>query len=141
MDKLSDRDRSRTRYHLGYLASSFAASLQLGIPKPMQTIFLLEDAMSLLVEPGAVARVRCILDTMDGIEGQLRGATTSLLASELGNLKLHPLASRGQLFTDSLEKEYVRWGERLADSLGCSPYWYSSRYRKRGPGSSVPVRG
>src|SRR5260221_3538812 len=127
MDMLSDRDKSRTRYHLVFVQTSFAASLMLGIPKPMQTIFLIEDAMSLLVEEGAVARVRCILDTMDGIEGQLRGATTSLLASELGNLKLHPLASRGQLFTDSLEKEYVRLGDLLARLLGCSPHGYSYR--------------
>lgn len=142
MSGLSDADKSRARYHLGYLASSFAGSIQLGLPKPLQVVFVLEDALQLLIEPGAVARLRCILDTMDGIEAQMRGALGSLLASQLGNMKLHPLADKkGELFTDSLEREYVRWGQRASDILGAPPYWFSARYQRRGPGSSVPVRG
>lgn len=140
MDALTENDKSRCRYHLGYLASSFAASFQLGIPRPLQTVFLLESAMTLLVESGAVARVRCILDTLDNIEGQLRAATASLVASQLGNMQLHPLKDKGLLVTDSLEKEYRRWSDRLADILGVPKYPFSSRTRRSGPGSTIPSR-
>jgi hypothetical protein len=139
MTALSDADKERVRYHLGYLNTSFAASLTLGIPRPVQTLFLVEDAMGLLI-PHAVTRVRCILDTMDNIEARLRKQLDTLGVSKAGELDLHPLKDRGQLVTDSLEREYVRWGNRLADILGVPHYPFSARYAKRGPGSNIPVR-
>ncbi len=139
MSALSDADKERVRYHLGYLNTSFAASLTLGIPRPVQTLFLVEDAMGLLI-PQTVPRVLCILDTMDGIENQLRLSLTQLGVSKVGELELHPLKDRGTLVTDSLEREYVRWGNRLADILGVPHYPFSARYAKRGPGSRIPAR-
>lgn len=137
---LSDADKTRTRYHLGYLASSFAGSFQLGIPRPTQTVFLLEQAMNLITDPLAIDRVVELLDTMDCIEAKLKGAADQVGVSQLGDLKLHPLADKGELGTDSLDKEYARWGSRLADTLGVPFYPFSRRYQKRGPGSVVNVR-
>ena len=139
MPALSDRDKERCRYHLGYINTSFTASITLGIPRPLQTLFLVEDSMGLLASPEAVNRVVCILDTMDAIEGQLRSAVTTLAASRLGELELHPLKDRGKLFTDSLDDEYRRWGARLADVLGVPFYPFSRRYMQSGPGSNVRV--
>ena len=141
MPALSDRDKERCRYHLWYLNTSFTASITMGVPRPVQTLFLVEDAMGLLASPEAVNRVTCILDTMDALEGQLRSAVPSLAASRLGELELHPLKSQGVLFTDSIDKEYKRWGARLADILGVPFYPFSRRYMVSGPGSNVPVRG
>lgn len=138
MSVLSEADKERVRYHLGYLNTSFAASITMGIPRPVQTLFLVEDAMGLII-PQAVARVICILDTMDGIEGMLRKQLGTLGVKSAGELTLHPLSDKGKLVTDSLETEYVRWGNRLADTLGVPHYPFSSRYRKRGPGSNIPV--
>ena len=136
---LSDQDRERSRYHLGYLETSFAASLQLGIPRPLQTVFLLESALALLTNPFAVRRVVCILDTLDRLESQLIGAAASVGVDKLGNLQLHPLRSRGKLGTDSVEREYVRWAQRLSDVLGVLIYPYSARFRQTGPGSTINV--
>ena len=137
---LSDQDKERIRYHLGYLEVSSAPSIQLGIPRPIQTLFLVEDAMQLLGNVFAIKRVQCILDTLDGLEGQLRAAVPSLAADKLGQLQLHPLRARGQLFTDSIEREYVRWANRLADILGVPKYPYSARFRRTGPGSQIGFR-
>ena len=136
---LSDQDKERCRYHLGYLETSSAASIQLGIPRPIQTVFLLEDALSLIQNEFAVNRVRCILDTLDSIEAQLAKAVGTLAADRLGNMQLHPLRAQGKLFTDSLEAERLRWAWRLADILGVPVYPYSQRFKKRGPGSNIPV--
>lgn len=134
MAALTNEEKSRIRYHLGYLASGFAASLQYGLPRPQQTVFMLEDAMTGLVEEHACNRVRHILSTLDEIENKLRCATDALIASELGDLKLrdnHP---------DLLEKEYDRWSSRLADIFGIPKYAFSQRTRRgKGPGSNVPV--
>lgn len=139
MSALSEADKERCRYHLGYLNTSFAASLTLGIPRPVQTLFLVEDAMGLLI-PQTVPRVLRVLCIMDGIEEGLVKALSQLGVSKLGELDLHPLKDQGKLVTDSLEREYVRWGNRLADILGVPHYPFSARYAKRGPGSSIPAR-
>ena len=139
MDALTDAEKSKCRYHLGYMASGTAASFQLGIPRPVQTVFLLESAMSLLVEDNAVARARQILCVLDATDARIMGAQQTLAAEQLGKLTLHPLRNRGVLFTDSLEREYVRWAKRLADILGCPIYPYSDRFRRHGPGSKVPI--
>lgn len=136
MSALTDQDKERARYHLGYMETSFAASLQLGIPRPVQTIFLLEQALGLLVNAYAVARVRKMLGYLDGIEDRMMCALPTLVAAQLGEMKLHPLASQGKLLPDSLEHEYVRWAKRLADVLGVPIYPYSARFQVKGPGSA-----
>ena len=137
---LTESEKERVRYHLGYLETDQAPSIQLGIPRPLQTVFLVEQAIQRLVtSPFVCARIRRVLDILDKIEKQLVGALCMLGVESLGDLKLHPLRHKGMLVTDSLEREYVRWGKRLSDILGVPIYPYSDRYRKRGPGSSISV--
>ena len=138
-DALNNEEKEKARYHLGYLETSSAASIQLGIPQPLQTVFLLEQGLTLLTNGFAVNRVRCILKILDDLECKLYGAVDTLSAESLGELKLHPLAGQGALFTDSIEKEYVRWANRLADCLGVPKYPYSARFKHKGPGSTIPV--
>lgn len=139
MPALSEADKERTRYHLGYLGTSFAPSIQLGIPRPVQTLFLVEDAMGLVATPQGIQRIVCLLDTLDSLEAQMvRGART-LGVETAGELTLHPLRSQGKLVTDSLEREYVRWAGRLADTLGVPFYPFAARFQRRGPGTNVPM--
>jgi len=135
MALLTDAEKSRVRYHLGYLASGFAASLQFGLPRPVQTVFMLEDAMSGLVETNALDRVRAILCTLDKIEAKMVCAVDQLGVEKLGEISLrkeHP---------DLLEKEYDRWSSRLADIFGVPKYPFSVKTQRRGPGSNIPVSG
>lgn len=136
---LSDQEKERVRYHLGYIETSLAATLQYGIPRPQQTAFLLELALERLVDPFAVERCRGLLNTLDSIECKLRESADYVVAESIGQMKLHPLASRGKLASDSLESEYVRWAYRLADMLGVPVYAFSQRFRRGGPGSMIPV--
>lgn len=132
---LSQADRERVRYHLGYLDVQPAASLSFGIPKPIQTIFLVEDAMSNLIEL-SVPRVLRILGIMDDIEQKLVDAQDRLAATSLGDLKLRTTEP------EQLETEYRRWGKRLANIFGVPVYPFSDRYRGSGGtvGGSIPVR-
>lgn len=132
---LTEGEKERIRYHLGYMETSFggnqaAASLSFGIPRPLQTMFLVEDAIqNLLTNLFAVERVRSVLQTMDNFELQLAAAVCMLAAESLGELKLRG-SKPGETITDLIEREYVRWGWRLADILGCPPYPYSKRYQR-----------
>lgn len=137
---LTEFDKERCRYHLGYLESEQAPSIQLGIPRPLQTIFLLELAIQQLITTElACARVRRILDRLDKIEDQLAAPLCMLGVEKLGELTLHPLRHKGLLVTDSIEREYVRWAYRLSDVLGVGVYPYSDRFRRKGPGSMIAV--
>lgn len=141
VDTLTEEEREKVRYHLGYIATSSAPAFQLGIPRPVQTLFLLEQAFALLTNGFAVTRVRCILDTLDGLECKLRASVDMLGVAQVGNVRLHPLAGAGKLANDSVEVEYGRWARRLADLLGVPLYPYADRFRRRGPGTNVKVRG
>lgn len=132
---LDDREKERARYHLGYLAVQPAASIQYGIPRPIQTMFLVEVALNNLIEV-AVDRVRRILQILDNTETRLVEAQERLAADALDTLKLRANEP------DLLEREYARWGMRLADILGVPIYPYSQRYRSAFAvhAGNIPVR-
>jgi hypothetical protein len=133
---LTTSERERVRYHLGYPEVQPAASIQYGMPAPVQTAFLVEFAMSNIL-PEAEDRVRRICGVMDTVESQLLSAQMRLAALALDELKLRPDEP------DKLEREYVRWGCRLADMLGVPIYAYSTRYMGKVGGVSggtIPVR-
>jgi len=137
MAVLSDTEKERTRYHLGYLGVQPAASIQLGIPRPLQTMFLVEQSMNNLIDQ-TVARVRRVLRVMDDIEDQLIESQVRLSAKRLDGIELR------EDEPDKLEREYVRWGWRLADMLGVPVYPYSERYKRAGAGiraGNIPVSG
>lgn len=133
---LDDAEKERVRYHLGYPEVQPAASIQFGVPKPIQTAFLVEQAMNNLID-AALPRVRSIIKIMDDVETKLVEAQDRLAAIQLSDLKLRDDEP------SQLEKEYVRWGYRLADIVGAPIYAYSTRYRMMlgASAGSIPVRG
>lgn len=132
---LTDEQKERVRYHLGYLSSSPAGSLQFGQPRPAQTLFLVESAMGNLMAV-AEPRVLRILGVLDDIECKLVEGLEYLVASSLDSMQIR------EDHLDRLEREYWRWAGRLADVLGVPFYHYANRFRKEGRGSkagSIPV--
>lgn len=133
---LTEEEKARVRFHLGYPGVTALGSFQLGIPRPIQTQFLLESAMNVLM-PFAEQQVRQILGVMDGIQQKLVGVQDTLVAEKLEELSLRE--NVGPL----LEEEYRRWGEMLADQLGVAPYPLSTKYKRRafgGMGNAKVVR-
>lgn len=133
---LTDEEKARARYHLAYMGVQSAASLSYGIPRPVQTLFLVETALNNL-QPIFEDKVRRILNILDGVECRLVDAQERLSAAAIDTLRLR----RDE--PDALEHEYQRWGMRLADLLGVPPYYYSTRYNRRSGarGGNVPVSG
>ncbi len=134
---LTNDEREQIRYHLGYMQVTAASAIQLGIPRPTTTIFLVEDAMSNLRE-AAEPRVRSILGILADVETKLVASQDRLAALKLGNLELRgvkPGTSEG----DGLEYEYTRWAGRLADILGVPFYPGSHRFANSGSNVNVSV--
>ncbi len=130
---LTREEKERVRYHLGYLQVQPAASIQFGIPRPIQTLFLVETALGNLL-PEAEPRVRKTIQIMDDIECKLVDSVDVLEASQLGDLHTRENAP------GLIDKEYYRWASRLADILGVPLYPYSERFKQFIGGGNVPVR-
>lgn len=132
---LTDEEKQRTRYHLGYPSVQPAAALTYGVVKPLQTLFLVESAMNLIL-PIAEDKVRSILNVLDAVECRLQDAQTRMAATSVDNLTMR----RDE--ADALEAEYRRWAYRLADTLGVPLYAYSQRFKQAGAvaAGSIPVR-
>jgi len=131
---LTDEEKGRVRYHMGYPALTSNASLAMGVPVFTQTNFVLETNMVKILE-SAVETVRRILRVMDDIELKLIDAQDRLAAIQLEELHLR------EDETDKLEGEYRRWGYRLADTLAAPIYPYARRYQMTGGNvvTNIPV--
>lgn len=132
---LTDNEKARCRYALGYPVTESVASYQMGIPKPVQTAFLMETALGLVMED-QLPQLRALLEALDMTEANLMKAQCLLTAQRVGDIELRT-GDEGKSTPDLLEKEYCRWANRLADLLGCPLYPFSERFRRRsGP---IPV--
>lgn len=139
-EPLDRQEKARVRHHTGYPEVQPAASMQFGLPKPLQTAFLLESAMENLM-PEAVPRVREILQICDDLEQQMINAQCALKVDGVGTIKMAGSADpKARLVTDRLESEYVRWAMRLVDIFGVPLYPFSERFRKARSGGNVPRR-
>lgn len=132
---LTDAEKQRAAYHLGYPAVTSAASVAFGVPALTQTNFLVYTALDKLM-PSALDQVRAITTTMDALEEKLIEAQDRLAATQLEELHLR------ENEPDMLEQEYRRWGYRLSDIIGAPVYPYSRRYMSSGAssGGMIPIR-
>lgn len=130
---LTEEEKARVRYHLGYLDVAPVVSIQLGFPRASQPMFLVEAAMENILET-AIGIVRRHVAELDGIEDQISDARRRMKAEKLGEITLRADE------TDALEREYARWARRLADILGVPLNIYAERFRAGGGAPlSVPV--
>ncbi len=118
---LSDADKERARYHLGYMEVVVASSFAFAIPQATELQFMFESAIT-RVRPEAEFRVRAILDKLDEIECRLFRSSEELFAKRAGDLE--PNLSQ----PDDVERELVRWACQLAQMLGVTPYPFSRRF-------------
>jgi hypothetical protein len=131
---ISDADKERARYHLGYMTVTVASSFAFGIPQVTEVQWMFEDSIG-RVMAASEQRVISILDKLDEIECLLFQSSKELFARRAGDLE--PNLSQ----PDDVEREYVRWAKRLADMLGVIPYPFSQRFASQLVGAgNVAVR-
>lgn len=119
---LTDRDKERARYHLGYMTVVVASSFAFSIPAATEVQFMFESAIQ-RVRPESETRVVQLLDKIDEIECTLFRASSELFAKRVADLE--PNLEQ----PSDVEREYVRWACRLADMLGITPYPFSERFK------------
>lgn len=132
--KLTEEERARVRYHLGYLNVEPVSAMTLGYPAAQQAGFLVENSMDRILV-AAVPKLRQCLCALDSIECQQAEAPGRLKAMAAGEVTLRTGNDRTE--GDILVDEYHRWAQKLADMLGVELNKFSERFR--GGGMSVPV--
>lgn len=132
---ISDANKERARYHLGYMEVVVASSFAFSIPQVTEVQWMFESAIT-RVRSDAEPRITVLLDRLDQIECTLFQASSELFAKRAGDLE--PNLSQ----PDDVEKEYVRWACRLADMLGVMPYPFSKRFESliNGGGGAGNIR-
>ena len=127
---LTDPEKVKTRFHLGYMNQNSVETFHLGTPAATETSFIIEAAMDKVPE-GALPLHRQILAILDKILfGQKVDDLENLAVSKLGNIELRPDEM------EALDKQYEFWQGHLANLLGV----YVNPFSKVGnPGINVPV--
>jgi hypothetical protein len=129
---LSEEEKDRILHHLGYVLTDPVASIQLGVPRASQPMFLVLSQFNRIPDH-AVGLIRKYLAILDRIEDLLVDAMDRFAAKELGEITLRDNE------TDMLENEYARWARRLADDLGVPLNPFAARLWGGKASLSIPV--
>jgi|SRR5271166_877099 len=129
---LSEEEKVRSRHHCGYLNIGAAQTFSLGIPAQVQTQFQIEGSMNLLL-PESLPMYRSILEKLDCIEAQMIGDLDTLVATDIGSIKINPEEHK------KLRVEYKYWQTALCNMLGITPNPWDLRFMNSGV--NVPVMG
>lgn len=137
---LSDDEKTRIRYHLGYVGITDPTALLAGLPVSSQTLYVLERNLN-NVMPYALPHVRRLLGILDATETRLVEAQERLSVASVDEVELRGI-TEGATETDALEREVFRFATRLADLLGARVNPESSRFSRflRSGGGGVNVR-
>jgi len=129
---LTQEERSKTRYHLGFPNIGNATVLALGFPAAGHPAFLLEAAMDQIL-PVAEPNFRYVLSQCDCTEKQIAEARSRLKAATAGNVIL-----RGREELEDLEDTYTYWTDALVDIFGVNKNPFSKKHQRLG-GSYVVI--
>lgn len=115
---LSDDEKERVRYHMGYHGIEFKTSLTLGTPSVTQSLFILESALGDL-QPVAEKSVRRAVQELDCLEDLMSKATATVEVKSTGGASAGGVRFRDGYETwDILDGQYARWLTKLGDTLG-----------------------
>jgi len=130
---LSEAEKGRILYHLGYGIVNIADIMSLGVPAISQPLYL---AMSLVnrIPVSRIHLVRELLANMDSINEQMIDARKRYKAKSLGEITLNPDE------TKMLRDDYAWWANRLADITTAPLNPYSQAFSGGRRPIVVPVR-
>ncbi len=123
---ITDQERARTRYHLGFPNVGNQTILALGVPAAGQPSFLLEATMGNIL-PEAEPTFRSVLNQCDCIESQLADARKRVSVSTAGGVVL-----RGREELEDLEDQYDYWTDALVDIFGVNKNPFSKKHQRVG---------
>jgi len=129
---LTEEEKARIRYHLGYPQTDPVASIQLGVPRASQPAFLMEGQMNRIPDT-VVALVRRVVANCDATDQRILECQERMAAESVGEIKMNGTEP------DMLRKEYRYWVQRLADILGAPVNPFAAAFTAGASPLNVPV--
>lgn len=136
---LTDVEKVKIRYHLGYPGFGRVASASGGIPVLRSPDFMVDLRLTQITDDGTLALLRFLLSECEKAEERISHSSDELSAEQVGTIKLRG-SQRGQRITDLREDEHTRWAQRMADLLCVELYAFAPRFQQSGPGTMIRVR-
>ena len=128
---LTDSEKLRIKYFLGYQGVSEQAVLLTGIPHFVQSVRTIDANLEKLLD-GALDLVRTLLNRLEVTEEQLFCAQSRLKVRVAGDVEFNREERQ------ALKDAYLTWAKRLADLIGV--YLYAAGYLQfMDSGSQVSV--
>lgn len=132
---LSEDEKARIRYHLGYPAMSSVQTFIGGFPASIQTNFLLEGNMD-KVQATSLSYVRATLTKLDAAAEQMFGDMELMAINRIDTIEVN------QKEQQQLEAKYNWYRCELANYFCTIPNPFDQRFMNRsGGGINVPVVG
>ena len=128
----TEDEKTRARHHLGYLNVSAASTFSLGVPAAVQTQFLIENALNLILMT-AYPQFQKLLCELDRIECQLLGGSDLADVSQVDTIQIDPMR------IEKYGKLYKIPQQALANLLGIVSNPWDQREWLQGPGVNVRV--
>lgn len=135
---VTETEKNRARYHLGYFLVESASTFALGVPAAMQTTFMVEGALDrIMTTPGAVEKFRQTLERLDCIENEIMCGIDLASVDVLDTITVNKNRLR------ELAKYYRLFQTALAGLLGIVPNPWDQRMviQLADGGINVPVSG
>lgn len=129
---LTEEEKARIRYHLGYPQTDPVASIQLGVPRASQPMFLVEGQMNRIPE-AVIALVRRCMAYCDATDQRILECQERMAAKSVGEIDLNEAEA------DMLRKEYRYWVQRLADIIGAPINPFAAAFTAGASPLNVPV--
>lgn len=127
------QEKVKIRHHLGYLNVTNAATFALGIPQAVETQFIIENAMNLVL-PEAEGEARRHINILNGIEELMICGHENLAINAIGEIKIREDEQ------EALDKRYHHWRNALANVLGVYPNPFDKRFYSATGAGGINVR-
>lgn len=128
---LTDDEKARIRYHMGYPMLTYVATFSIGVPIAFETSFIIEGAMNLVAGP-TLTRVQTLLCRLEETECQMHENIDLAVITKLDEIGIDPNMQR------SFKSAYAYWQNALGNVLSVPVNPFDQR---RGGGLNVPVSG
>lgn len=131
---LTEQEKVSIRHHCGYLNVSAGQTFALGVPAAVETQFIIEGAMN-LVMPEALPLVRRLIGICDTVEGQKVDDLELLAVEKLDTIDINQDEQKG------LDTQYGYWVNALCNALGVMRNPFDQRLFNKPGGINARVSG
>lgn len=132
---LSEQEKGRILYHMGYGIVNVASLFTLGVPAMSQPLYIAASAIE-HIPVTRIQFVREVVARLEDVESKRGEALDFLVANRLGSIEINTSG-----YMRAIDEMYSYWAHRLSDMLIAPLNPYSDRFTGGGRPMNFRVAG